>query len=45
MKIAVRTMKEYAALYPEDGEFYHKAAVKFTFGFEKWSYGGIREDA
>lgn len=42
--VAVRTMKEYAVLYPEEEEFYRKAAVKFAWGFEKWVYGVSGEE-
>lgn len=34
---AVRAMRDLAGLWKEDEEFYLKAAVKFTWGFERWA--------
>jgi len=37
--IAVRAMKDSAQLWKDQDEFYLKAALKFAWEFEKWSFG------
>lgn len=38
--LAVRAIRDSAALWKDEDEFYLKAGVKFAWEFQRWSFGG-----